>query len=79
MNLCGLGSTTDLGKTHFNFSCKNYSLKRYTSFAKVEGLVTSSIAKLVLQFLDFSMILYEFYKPLDQEVKNLRIFFYTGP
>jgi hypothetical protein len=25
------------------------------------------------------MILYEFYKPLDQEVKNLRIFFYTGP
>jgi hypothetical protein len=25
------------------------------------------------------MILYEFYKPLDQEVKNLRIYFYTSP
>jgi hypothetical protein len=72
--MCGFGSTTDLGKTHFNFSCKNYSSKVYTSFAKVVGLVTMSIANFVLQFLDFSTILYEFYKPLDQEVKKLRIY-----
>jgi hypothetical protein len=46
--MCGFGSTTDLGKTHFNFSYKNYNKKIYTSFAKVVGLVTRSIAKLVL-------------------------------
>jgi hypothetical protein len=48
--MCGFGSTTDLGKTHFNFSCKNYSSKVYTSFAKVVGFVTRSTAKLVGQF-----------------------------
>jgi hypothetical protein len=50
MIMCGFGSTTDLGKTRFNFSCKNYSSKAYTSFAKVVGLVTRSTTKLVLQF-----------------------------
>jgi hypothetical protein len=65
MNIYGLGNTTDLGKTHSNFSCKNYSSKEYTSFAKVVVLVTQSTTKLFLQFLDFS-ILYEFYKSLDQ-------------
>jgi hypothetical protein len=43
MNLCGFGGTTDLGKTHFNFSCKNYSSKVYTSFAKVVDFGTMSI------------------------------------
>jgi hypothetical protein len=38
-----------------------------------------SKAKLVLQILYFSTILSEFCKPLDQEVKYLRIYFYTGP
>jgi hypothetical protein len=42
MNMCGFGSTTDLGKTHSNFSCKNYSSKVYTSSAKVVVLVTKS-------------------------------------
>jgi hypothetical protein len=65
MNMCGFGSTTDLGKTHFNFSCKNHNSKVYTSFAKVEGLVTRGIEKLVLQFLDFSVILYAFFNTLD--------------
>jgi hypothetical protein len=50
MNMCGFGSTTDLGKIHFNFSFKNCSSKVYISFAKVVGFVTGSIEKLVLQF-----------------------------
>jgi hypothetical protein len=29
--------------------------------------------------LDFSTILYGFYKSLDQEVKKLRIYFFSGP
>jgi hypothetical protein len=66
MNIYGLGSTTDLGKTHSNFSCKNYSSKVYTKFAKVIVLVTQSTTKLVFQFLDFSTILYGFSKTLDQ-------------
>jgi hypothetical protein len=41
MNMCGFGSTTDLGKMDFNFSCKNYSSKVYTSFANIVGFVTS--------------------------------------
>jgi hypothetical protein len=51
MNMCGFGSTTDLGKMDFNVSCKNYSSKIYTSFAKVVGLVTRGTAKLVFTFL----------------------------
>jgi hypothetical protein len=51
MNMCGFDSTTDLGKMDFNFSCKNYNSKLYTSFAKVVGLVTRSTTKLVLHFL----------------------------
>jgi hypothetical protein len=35
----------------FNVSCKNYSSKIYTSFAKVVGLVTRGTAKLVFTFL----------------------------
>jgi hypothetical protein len=36
----GFGSTTDLGKMNFYFSCKNYSSKVYNSFAKVVGFGT---------------------------------------
>jgi hypothetical protein len=50
MNMCGFGSTTDLGKMDFNFSCKNRNSKVYTSFAKVVGLVTRSTEKLILHF-----------------------------
>jgi hypothetical protein len=70
MNIYGLGSTTDLGKRVFYFSCKNYSSKVYTSFAKVVVLVTHSTEKLVLHFLDFYTILYGFYKLLDQRGKT---------
>jgi hypothetical protein len=79
MNMCGFGSTIDLGKTHFNFSWKNYSSKVYTSFAKVVGLVTKSTTKLVWQFLDFSTILYEFYKLQPKHSKGLRIFLREDP
>jgi hypothetical protein len=48
--MCGFDSTADLGKINFNFSCKNYSSKAYTSFAKVVGFVTKSTTELVLQF-----------------------------
>jgi hypothetical protein len=46
----------------FYFSCRNWSSKVYTSFVKVVVLVTQSTSKLVLQFLDFSTILYDFSK-----------------
>jgi hypothetical protein len=58
----GFCRNTDLGISHFNFSSKNYSSKVYTCFAKVVGLVTRSTEKLGLQYLDFSTILYVFYK-----------------
>jgi hypothetical protein len=48
--MCGFGSTTDLGKLGFYFSCKNDSSKVYTSFAKVVGFFARRTAKLVLQF-----------------------------
>jgi hypothetical protein len=54
----GLCRITDLGILLFNFSSKNYSSKVYTYLEKVVVLVTQSTAKLSLQFLDFSTILY---------------------
>jgi hypothetical protein len=74
MNIYGFGSTTDLGKRDSYFSCKNWSSKVYTSFVKVVVLVIQSTTKLVVQFLDFSTILYGFYKTLDQEVKLKNLF-----
>jgi hypothetical protein len=62
MNMCRFCSTTDLGKMDFNFSCKNYNSKVYTCFAKVVGLFTGKVQKLLLHFSDFSVILYEFSK-----------------
>jgi hypothetical protein len=50
MNMCGFGCTTDVGKRDFYFSCKNYSSKVYTIFAKVVGFGTRSTTKLILQF-----------------------------
>jgi hypothetical protein len=57
---------------NFNFSCKNYSSRVYTSFVIFVVLVTQSTAKLVLHFLDFSTILYGFYKlqSTHKRVKN---------
>jgi hypothetical protein len=52
----------DLGILHFYFSSKNCSSKVYTSLEKVVVLVTLSATKLGLQFLDFSVICYGFYK-----------------
>jgi hypothetical protein len=48
--MCGFGSTTDLGKMDFNFSCKNRNSKVYTSLEKIVGLVTRSTEKLILHF-----------------------------
>jgi hypothetical protein len=52
----------DLGILHFYFSSENCSSKVYTSLEKVVVLVTLSTTKFGLQFLDFSVILYRFYK-----------------
>jgi hypothetical protein len=57
MNMRRFCSTRDLGKMDFNFSCKNYSSKVYTSFAKVVRFVTRSTEKLVLHFSDFCTFL----------------------
>jgi hypothetical protein len=66
----GFCKTTDLGKTHFNFSSKDYSSKVYTSFAKVVVLVTQSTTKLDLQFFDFSTILYGFYNVQPKHIRE---------
>jgi hypothetical protein len=58
----GFCRITDLGISPFNFSSKNYSSKVYICFEKVVVLVTQSTTKLGLQFLDFSLICYGFYK-----------------
>jgi hypothetical protein len=42
-------------------------------------LVTRKTTKLVLHFLGFSTMLYDFYKTLDQNKRKLRIFFYDSP
>jgi riboflavin transporter FmnP len=70
MNMCGFSSTTDLGKMGFYFSCKNYSSKVYTSFAKVVGFVTRSSEKLVLQFYDFLPFYMDFPKHCQNTPKG---------
>jgi hypothetical protein len=56
----GFCRITDLAKSHFNFSSKNFSSKVYTCFVKVIGLVTQSTTKLGLQLLDFSTFYMDF-------------------
>jgi hypothetical protein len=70
---------TDLGISHFNFSSKNQSSKVYTCFGKVVVLVTQSATKLGLQFLDFSMILYNFSKLQLKHTKGVRFISRTDP
>jgi hypothetical protein len=53
---------TERGISHFNFSSKNCNSKVYTCLEIGVVLVTQSTAKLSLQFLDFSVILYDFSK-----------------
>jgi hypothetical protein len=60
--MCGFCRIIYLGTLLFNFSSKNYSSKVYTYLEKVVVLVTQSTTKLSLPFLDFSTILYQFYK-----------------
>jgi hypothetical protein len=62
MNMCGFCSTTDLGKR--DFFMQKLKLKSIYNFCK--SCITQSKTKLVFQFLDFSTILYGFYKTLDQ-------------
>jgi hypothetical protein len=75
----GFCRITDLGISPFNFSSKNYSSKLYTCFEKVVALVTQSTTKLGLQFLDFSVILYGFYKVQLKTLKGVRNFLRAGP
>jgi hypothetical protein len=60
----------DLGMLDFYFSSKNCSSKVDTSLEKVVVLVTLSTAKLSLQFLDFSVVLYGFYKIQSRHTKG---------
>jgi hypothetical protein len=60
--MCIFCRNIDLGILHFYFSSKNGSSKVYTSLEKVVVLVTLSIEKLGMQFLDISVICYGFYK-----------------
>jgi hypothetical protein len=58
----GFCRNIDLGILLFNFSSKTYRSNVYTYLEKVVVLVTQSTTKLSLPFLDFSTILYRFYK-----------------
>jgi hypothetical protein len=60
--MCRFCRNIDLGILHFYFSSKNCSSKLYTYLEKVVVLVTLSTEKFGLQFLDFSVICYGFYK-----------------
>jgi hypothetical protein len=75
----GFCRITNLGNSHFNFSSKNYSSNVYTYFAKVVGLVTQSTTKLGLKFLDFSTILYGFYKLQLKHTKGGESFCWKTP
>jgi hypothetical protein len=66
----GFCRITDLGILQFYFSSKNCSSKVYTCFAKVVVPVTQSTTKLRLHFLDFSTILYGFYKIQSKHTKG---------
>jgi hypothetical protein len=78
-NLCRFCRNIDLGILHFYFSSKNCSSKVYTSLQKVVVLVTMSTTKLGLQFLDFSVILYGFYKVQHFGFRSETDFSRTGP
>jgi hypothetical protein len=69
----------DLVILHFYFSSKNCSSKVYTSLEKVVDLVTLSTTKLSLQFLDFSVICYGFYKVLPKHIRSGRFILHEGP
>jgi hypothetical protein len=60
--MCRFCRNIDLGVLHFYFSSKKCSSKVYTSLEKVIVLATLSTEKLSLQFLNFSVIGYGFYK-----------------
>jgi hypothetical protein len=60
--LYGFCRNINLGFLLFNFSSQNYSSKVHTYLEKVVVLVTRNTKKLSLPFLDFSTILYRFYK-----------------
>jgi hypothetical protein len=70
---------TDLGFSHFYFSCHNYQETALASITKVVVLFTKNPTKLGLHFSEFSTIFYGFYKiqhlHLDLEETVLR----TGP
>jgi hypothetical protein len=63
----------------FQFFKKNQSSKVYTCFEKVVALVTQSTTKLSLQFLDFSVIFYDFSKLQLKHTKGVRFISRTDP
>jgi hypothetical protein len=77
--MCGFCRITDLRISQFNFSSKTYNSKVYTRYRKVVVLVTQNTTKLDLQFLDLSVILYEFYKVQHFESRSKTDSSRTGP
>jgi hypothetical protein len=52
----------DLGFWHFYFSCENYQELAQARITKVVGFFNTNPTRLVLQFSEFSTIIYGFYK-----------------
>jgi hypothetical protein len=77
--MCGFCRITDLGILLFHFPSKNYSSKVYTYVEKVVVLVTKNTTKLSLPFLEFSTILYRFYKFQPTHIEGDRIFMHADP
>jgi hypothetical protein len=61
----GFGVMSDIGFSHFYFSCKNYQESDYASITKVVGVFTTNPTKVSLHFSEFSMIFYAIYKILQ--------------
>jgi hypothetical protein len=74
-NLCRFCRNIDRGILYFYFSSKKCSSKVYTSLEKVVDIVTLSTTKLVLQFLDFSVICYGFHKSQLKHTRGVRNLF----
>jgi hypothetical protein len=65
---CRFCSTTNLSYKYFNFSCKIYQTKVYTTFTKVVVLFTRKLTKLFSHFAYFLLNFYTFYKLASGDV-----------
>jgi hypothetical protein len=73
------GLFTDLGFSHFYFSCKNYQETAQARITNVVLLFTRNPTKLGLIFPDFAMIFYRIYKFQPKVKYHSRIKFHRGP